>query len=665
MPSLAGRRWFADSLLLFALTACLIWPLFQMDYMENWGSIESTFIGDGRMLRDRGLQAEWQPNWYLGTRFDYVYPPMLRFGTAALSKWLGVSTARSYHLYTATVYCLGIVGIYWLMRIGSGSRGWAWIAALSVAIHSPALLFLEHFRQDAIPVRFMPVRLGVLIRYGEGPHISALALLGFALAASWIGVRRGQVAALVLAGIFSALVVSNNFYGATALALFFPILVWAIAVTERDAWVVARAAGVAAIAYGLTASWFTPSYLRVTLENMRLVSSPGNLWSVCLEAAVLAAFAAGSWWLARGRPERAWTAFTIGAFARIALYVLGHYYFGFRTIGEPERLGPEFDQFFIIAAVGLLAWMWPRGLARKLAVIGLIWLSLMPVKGWVRRSWQYFEPAKGYEHRVEYELTKWLHDNMPQSRVFVAGSVRFWFNAWFDLVEVSGGSDQGTLNPHASMAYYQVAGGESAPLTLAWLLATGTDAVVVNYPESREYYHDFGQNTKKFAALPVLYDNGKGDKIHKVPRKYPGLARIVRAADHAKLVSPKIDYDYTALQPYVALAEEFSPRAADWQRITPEQMRVRAKLEEGEALVILETFDAGWHATTAEGRPVPLRRDALHFMRLDPGPGTHDITLRYLTPLENRVGRAISAVTVGICVFLLTRSWGRRRRGTV
>ena len=81
---------------------------------------------------------------------------------------------------------------------------------------------------------------------------------------------------------------------------------WAVAITESDGWALARAAGIAALAYGLTAFWLSPSYLRVTLENMRLVSQPGHAWSMWLEAAVMAAFAAVSWRMAKGNPARAW-----------------------------------------------------------------------------------------------------------------------------------------------------------------------------------------------------------------------------------------------------------------------------------------------------------------------------------------------------------------------
>jgi hypothetical protein len=620
-----------------------------MDYMENWGSIESTFISDGRMLRERGMSGLWQPNWYLGTRFDYVYPPALRYGTAVLSQLLNVSTARSYHLYTATLYCLGFVGIYWLVRVGSGWRGWAWVAALATSVLSPTFLFIDAFYQDALPARLMPVRLGVLIRYGEGPHMSALALLGFALAAAWWGLRSGHVRALVLTAVFSALVVSNNFYGATALAIFFPILVWAVAIAECDAWVLARGTAIGALAYGLTAFWLTPSYLHVTLENMKLVSQPGHTWSIVLEIVVMAVFMALTWRLAKGRPERAWTVFAAGSFIRIALYVLGHHYIDFRTIGEPHRLCPEFDQFFIILAVTVMAWLWHKGWAPRIAIVALICVSLVPQKGWIRRSWQSFHPAKSYEHRIEYELTRWVHDNLPNSRVFVAGSVRFWFNAWFDLSQVSGGSDQGTLNPMATWAFSQIASSDSRESAMAWLLATGTDAVVINYPNSREYYHDFGPYTGKFDGLHVLYDNGRGDKIVRVPRKYPGLARIVREDEHRMLRPLKFDYDYEALSQYVTSIEERSPRPALWERLTPETMHVQASLEPGEAILIQETWDQGWQS------PVPLSRDAFGFMLLDPGPGAHDITLTYTLPRENRIGRVITVLSMALGIFLVVR----------
>ena len=106
--------------------------------------------------------------------------------------------------------------------------------------------------------------------------MSSLALLPFALAFAWLALQRRRPAFIAASGVFCALVALTNFYGATALAIFYPILVWSLWVTHRDNRMWLRAAAIPALAYGLSAFWLTPSYLRITLDNLRYVSSPGN-----------------------------------------------------------------------------------------------------------------------------------------------------------------------------------------------------------------------------------------------------------------------------------------------------------------------------------------------------------------------------------------------------
>src|SRR5215467_9857815 len=327
LPRKSRWSWLADSLLVFAFATVLVRPLYKTEYFDAWNSIESTFISDARFLSAHWPHPGWQPNWYMGTRTDYVYPPALRYGAAALSRLRHTSTARSYHLYIALLYGFGIAAVYVFVRTGSRSRWIAIWAALASALVSPSFLFFKDFRVDYQGVNFMPIRLGVLIRYGEGPHMSAFALLPFALAAAWNGLRRNRIGLLAAAGIMSAAVVSNNFYGATALAMFFPILVWCVWLAEQDAMIFARAAAIAALAWGLCAFWFTPSYLRVTLDNMKLVSEPGHAWSAAMLALVAAAYGALSWRWVRGRPERAWAAFCLGALVVMALNVIGNQYY--------------------------------------------------------------------------------------------------------------------------------------------------------------------------------------------------------------------------------------------------------------------------------------------------------------------------------------------------
>src|SRR5271154_5725148 len=113
-----------DLLLVFFSAAVLVRPLYRAKYLQLWSSIESTFIADGRFLASHWPHPLWQPLWYCGTRFDYIYPPVLRYGTALLTNIF--IPVKAYHVFTAFMFCLGISGVYFLVRVMSGSRAQAW-----------------------------------------------------------------------------------------------------------------------------------------------------------------------------------------------------------------------------------------------------------------------------------------------------------------------------------------------------------------------------------------------------------------------------------------------------------------------------------------------------------------------------------------------------------
>ena len=64
--------------------------------------------------------------------------------------------------------------------------------------------------------------------------MTALALIPFALAFTWRALEKRSPGSVALAAIFSAAVVSNNFYGATALTMFYAMVLWSFWVTRRN-----------------------------------------------------------------------------------------------------------------------------------------------------------------------------------------------------------------------------------------------------------------------------------------------------------------------------------------------------------------------------------------------------------------------------------------------
>jgi hypothetical protein len=636
------REILLDFFLVFLFTAVLIKPYFKAKYTDKWASIESTFIADARFLSAHWPHPQWQPLWYAGTRFDYIYPPALRYGTAAISKVTGFWPVKAYHFYVAALYCIGIAGVYLLLRIGSGSRGAAFLAAAAAATMSPIFLFMPRFRSDAWMLQ--PQRLGVLVKYGEGPHMSALALIPIALAFTWIALDSRKLWAIGAAGVFTAGVVSNNFYGAVALACFYPVLVWAFWITRQDKRILAPAIAIPMVGYGLTAFWLVPSYFMVTAENMKYVSEHGTTWSIWVAVAVAVGFAMATDKLARGKKERTWEVFVAGSVVFYTLNVLGNHYFNFRISGEPMRLLPELDMIYIIGVVLLLRVMWLRQtMPWRIAAAVIVVAAFATTLGYIRHAWHMF-PLSEYQDRIEYKLTEWIGKNLPDQRMLASGSVRFWFDAWRDLPQLGGGSDQGVLNGKVEQAQWEINLAEKPAASILWMQDLGVDAVFVSDEKSQEVYKDFTFPRKFEGALPVILDDQVGNKIYRIPRRWLVRARVVDTAKLSALKAPRFNDDVEYLQAYSDVMEKGPDAPVTMSRPTTEEIRLHAKVAAGQSVVVQESYDPSWRARS-DGKDLRVHADTLGMIAIDAPPGDRDIQLSFVTPAENLMGRTVSVLT--------------------
>lgn len=659
------RRRFApalDLVLLAALAAAFIWPVFHLGFLDSWGTIESTFISDANFLADNLPHPNWQPDWYCGTRWDYIYPPAIRYGTALIHEWTGRSFAHSYHLFVALFYCVAIAGVYFFVFVCARSRLAAAGSALASLLISPGYLLLPAFWEDVSLYYWLPNRLNALMRWGEGPHMSAWALLPWALGAAWLGLRRGRSGWLAASAIVCAWSVSTNFYGATALALMFPFLVWAVFLSEKDWWVWVRGGAIALLAYGLTASWLSPSYLQVTTRNLRWVSQPGHLWSAILAAALIAVYAVLTWRAARGRPERAWFVFVSGFAMLFTLNTAGQNHFDFRIAGEPQRLAPELDLALILlgmealrrlsrARLGPIHPRWGLWLPRALAV-ALFVAALVPAKGYIRRAWKFFPEDRHPEKRIEYRITDWIAANLPGERILATGSVRFWFNAWRHIPQLGGGSEQGMLNDLVVEPYYQATFGEEPEMTKVWMQAFGVGAIVVNEKQSSEMYHDYVRTDLFPKSLETAYSSGEGDFVYRIPRRFPERARIVRASQVRAVPAIVRPVNTDHLRAYVDAIERGPGQRPSFSREAADRIRIQGVFAEGDALVVQENFDPSWRAYTAAGASLPVSSDPLGFLFVDVPPGAREIVLQFTLPRENAIGRLITILTACALLFL-------------
>ncbi len=361
-----------------------------------------------------------------------------------------------------------------------------------------------------------------------------------------------------------------------------------------------------ALAYGLSAFWLTPSYIRITWNNLQWVATPGDKNSRLVMLAAVLIFCDASWRWANRRPGRIWPAFVCGSALIFTAYVAGFFYNGIRSLGEPGRLAPEQDLVLLLLLVLVIHALWStRRLRMEAVALGIV--MFLPAVKYLRHAYSPFPRAANWEDQYERRITRWVYENLPGERVMPSGTIRFWYDAWFDNAEPVGGSDQGILNQLLPSFSYQIAENPDRDVCVLWLRALGTSAVIVPDKTSYEWYHDYAK-PEKFRGLPVLFDDQHGTVIYRIPRIYPGLGRVV---DRTALAATRVMRDADDLDPlkqYVSLVE--APQQAEttvaWWGL--DAFQIKASVADGQTVLPQETYDPAWHAYE-NGKPLPVRRD--------------------------------------------------------
>jgi len=330
--------------------------------------------------------------------------------------------------------------------------------------------------------------------------------------------------------------------------------------------------------------------------------------------------------------------------------VIGNQYYDFRIFGEPGRLIPELDLVIFLACGLLFAWIAARGRWGKAVAAALAVACLIPAHGYVQRAWKVLPPRTKHEHRVEFVITDWIHQNLDGVRTLATGSVRFWYNTWHDLPQLGGGSEQGQLNRNSQYGYSHGVADDNVAYSIAWMQAMGTGAVIVHDKNSPEVYHDWEKPHKFDGTLEKIYDDNLGDRIYRVPRRDASLARVVDAGI-IRAMRPVQEFDVASLLRYVDAVEHGPDATLEFHWIDTDSLRVKTQLQPGELLLVQETHDPSWRAYD-NGRAVPIAKDAMGFLLLDPGPGDHDILLRFETPLENRLGSVLTVLALLLIAWL-------------
>ena len=124
------------------------------------------------------------------------------------------------------------------------------------------------------------------------------------------------------------------------------------------------------------------------------------------------------------------------------------------------------------------------------------------------------EISQSVEYRIGQQLSQLVK---PGELVFVSGSTTFWLNAFFDISQVRGGNDRGSVYSDWRSAAWEIREGQSPEKSLEALKRLEVDWLVVHSSASAEYYHDYSypDKFKRISALEKVF-NQAGDQIYRV-----------------------------------------------------------------------------------------------------------------------------------------------------
>jgi hypothetical protein len=406
--------------------------------------------------------------------------------------------------------------------------------------------------------------------------------------------------------------------------------------------------------------------VQLTARNLYLFQSPGNQWSKPVLVVLIAVYLIFSFVLRRMVRISAYPFFIWSTAAWLAIYILGFRWFGFQVAGQSHRLIPELDLFVTLCGIQLagIVWKWrPQGwfvLVPRVALLAALFLAYRPAWRYLKHPYDEFPVDTNWTHRVEYKTETWLYVHFPDQRAFVTGTIRFWFDTWHDVQDADGAQQQGMENPLLPGAQWLIMHSTEPGVAKAWLQATGVDILVVPGKTSQEPYKDIDNPAKYDSDLTLLRDDGEGNRYYRVPRGGTGIVRVVDRARLQSVPSIQIAGPTTQVQAYADAVESGPP--ADRARCRwsgSDVLNVSADIGPGEALLVQETYDPGWHAYE-NGRAQSIRADAVGHMLIALPPGPHSIKMVFEAPAEVIVGRIAGTVCLMLIALLMFRKQATR-----
>ena len=648
-------------LILLTVNLWLVSPLLSPGESPYRDSIGPGYASMAAFFRDHPSPWGWNPNQYGGHPAEATYLPVVPY----LAAWMsGLACFENVIHATRVLFLFAgcLVPVAWFLyasQAGGMRPVLSFFAMLAYTLVSPEYGLFGAVDGDR-GLAYLPWRLQVVAKYGEGPHTLGLALAPLALLAFRRVAGVQGLSALVPAAAIYAIIALTNWVAALSLAIL-TVIVLMLEFVPRGIVVTGRTVVTALLAYVMAAFWLTPTLIANTLSNWPR-DAFGYRFEGKQQMLILACVAGGLLlgWFLRWQQSQA-------ALYGSALYLFGFvttvfYATGINVIPESRRYAPEFSLFLFLTLGAVLSSLHIRSRRTSIA-LGVAAAALILVGGrcqlWSVLSGEHRRLASiPSESTVECRIARWLTGRQPRGRVFVSGGTRFRWNAWTSIPQVGGVFESGLENRIPLDLIYQIRtalGSEPSQAgrdALVQLQALGVEYLVIHGSGSREHYQDFGDADRMKPLLEAVYQDN-ADVVYRVP--FRALAHAVR---HDEIVSAYHGGAPRTIDRFASAVVDQGRPSLDVRFDSNERLSIRGDVRAHQPVAVLISQHAGWRAFQC-GRNIPIRRDALGFMSVLPWCDSADIVLMYSAGVEQRIVAGVSALAWlgagGIWFWIRTR----------
>ena len=664
MPRPYGKLWTGVfALVLLAVNLSIAGRLFGIEFTTPLLSPEGSFIALARVMLEHPSEKLWWPYWDAGMPFEHTYLPLLQWMVVLCAQGTGWSPALSYHAVVALFYSLGPVLLFLMAWVLSRRPGASFVSGLLYSLISPSILLFPAIRED-VGGWWDARRLHVLVHYGAGPQVVALALLPAAILVLYLALERRRPLLDVAAGAAMAAVVLTNAFGAATLA----IAVFCLLCARHEAFWrdLRRTIAISVLAYVAICPWLPPSMLRSIVFNSP--TSGGDFsWAsgaILASLGLLAAFFA-LWRVTRERLASYLRFFLYFAFLLATITTLGAAA-NVHVVPQAVRYHLEMEVALCLVLVfAVLPWMDRLKKNGRIAV--LLLGAVLAVWQWTNcrvYAQRLIQPAD-LEQTLQYQTARRMTELFGKRRVMVSGSASMWFNIFSDTPQLSGGHEPTSPNWIQRVAVFIIysgmnAGPRDGEIAILWLKAFGVHGINVPGAGSGEPSNPFDNPRKFEGLLPVVWRDAT-DTIYRVPQRSESL---VYAIPESAVIArePAHGLDVEEIRRYVAALEDPSLMLPEVTWRSSRSAVIRATIEPQQVISVQVNHFAGWKAT-AGGVSQPTFRDGLGLLGIRPDcRGPCEIELVYDGGIEHVVTRAAHFfVMMGTLVWLGVTAWRRSR----